>query len=78
MKLGNNFKIENSLGNNQVPAFNRFLRDSGVIIGDAETKLGVMLRDSNLEDNNIWALMLANLAYTPEVGWYISQFGFNE
>lgn len=78
VKLGNNFKIENSLGNNQVPAFNRFLRDSGVIIGDTETKLGVMLRDSNLEDNNIWALMLANLAYTPEVGWYISQFGFNE
>ena len=78
VKLGNNFKIENSLGNNQVPAFNRFLRDSGVIIGDTETKLGVMLRDSNLEDNNIWAIMLANLAYTPEVGWYISQFGFNE
>ena len=78
VKLGNHFKTENSLGNNQVPAFNRFLRDSGVIIGDAETKLGVMLRDSNLEDNNIWALMLANLAYTPEVGWYISQFGFNE
>ena len=78
VKLGNHFKTENSLGNNQVPAFNRFLRDSGVIIGDTETKLGVMLRDSNLEDNNIWALMLANLAYTPEVGWYISQFGFNE
>lgn len=78
VKLGNNFKTENSLGNNQVPAFNRFLRDSGVIIGDTETKLGVMLRDSNLEDNNIWAIMLANLAYTPEVGWYISQFGFNE
>lgn len=78
VKLGDHFKTENSLGNNQVPAFNRFLRDSGVIIGDAETKLGVMLRDSNLEDNNIWALMLANLAYTPEVGWYISQFGFNE
>lgn len=78
VKLGNHFKTENSLGNNQVPAFNRFLRDSGVIIGDTETKLGVMLRDSNLEDNNIWAIMLANLAYTPEVGWYISQFGFNE
>ena len=78
VKLGERFKTECSLGNNQVPAFNRFLRDSGVVIGDTETKLGAMLRDTNLEDNVVWALMLANLAYTPEVGWYISHFGFNE
>ena len=78
VKLGERFKTECSLGNNQVPAFNRFLRDSGVIIGDTETKLGGMLRDCNLENDNVWALMLANLAYTPEVGWYVSNFGFNE
>lgn len=78
VKLGNRFKSECSLGNNQVPAFNRFLRDSGIVIGDTETKLGNMLRETNLEDNNIWALMLTNLAYTPEVGWYVSHFGFNE
>lgn len=78
VKLGEHFKTECSLGNNQVPAFNRFLRDSGIVIGDAETKLGGMLRACNLEDDNVWALMLANLAYTPEVGWYISHFGFNE
>ena len=78
VKLGENFKTENSLGNNQVPAFNRFLRDSGIIEGDSETKLGRMLRDSNLEDETIWAIMLVNLAYTPEVGWYIKNFGFNE
>lgn len=78
IKLGERFKPECSLGNNQVPAFNRFLRDSGIVIGDTETRLGGMLRDCNLEDINVWALMLTNLAYTPEVGWYISHFGFNE
>lgn len=78
VKLGNRFKAENSLGNNQVPAFNRFLRDSGILIGDCESKLGEMLRNSNLEDYNIWALMLVNLVYTPEVGWYVANFDINE
>lgn len=78
VKLGNRFKTENSLGNNQVPAFNRFLRDSGILIGDCESTLGEMLRNSNLEDYNIWALMLVNLVYTPEVGWYVANFDINE
>lgn len=78
VKLADRFKTENSLGNNQVPAFNRFLRDSGILVGDTESYLGVMLRNSNLEDNNVWALMLANLAYTPEVGWYMANFNMNE
>lgn len=75
-KLGERFKRENSLGNNQVPAFNRFLRDAGIIEGDSETMLGSMLRE-NLEDENIWALMLTNLSYTPEVGWFIKTFSPN-
>lgn len=76
-KLGERFKTDNSLGNNQVPAFNRFLRDAGVIDGDVETALGAMLRN-NIEDEKVWALMLTNLSYTPEVGWYISNFNANE
>jgi phosphoadenosine phosphosulfate reductase len=39
-KLREKFKNENSLGNNQVVAFNRFLRDAGIIEGDVETPLG--------------------------------------
>lgn len=76
-KLGERFKTENSLGNNQVPAFNRFLRDAGIIDGDVETPLGAMLRN-NIEDEKIWALMLTNLTYTPEVGWYITNFTAND
>jgi len=78
VKLGERFRSDNSLGNAQVPMFNRFLRDAGITENDSETILGKMLRDTNLEDDTIWALMLVNLAFTPEVGWFIQNFGFNE
>lgn len=77
IKLGERFKSENTLGNNQIPNFNRFLRDAGVIDGEKDTILAQMLRE-NIDDEVVWALMLVNLAYSPEVGWYINHFGFNE
>lgn len=77
ISLGDRFKSENSLGNNQVPAFNRFLRDAGVIVGDATTQLGEMLK-ADIEDENVWALMLTNLVYTPEVGWFVRNFRIGE
>lgn len=76
--LGERFKSENTLGNMQIPCFNRFLRDAGIIDGDTETKLGKWLRDCNLENELVWAIMLVNLAYTPEVGWYIRNFNIND
>lgn len=78
VSLGNKFRTDNRLGSNQVSMFNRFLRDSGIIDGDVETKLGEKLRETNLEDLSIWAIMLTNLSYTPEVGWFIQSFNFNE
>lgn len=77
IKLGERFKSENTLGNNQVPNFYRFLRDAGVIEDERETLLANMLKD-NIDDEVVWALMLINLAYTPEVGWFVTHFGFNE
>ena len=77
IQLGEKFKTENTLGNNQIPAFNRFLRDAGVIDGDVQTELGNMLMRNGLQEEGLWALMLANLAQTPEIGWFISHFDFN-
>ncbi len=77
VKLGERFKTEHTLGNIQIPMFNRFLRDSGIIDGDIETQLGRLLRESNLDDLSVWAIMLVNLSYTPEVGWFISTFDFH-
>lgn len=77
VKLGERFKTEHTLGNSQIPMFNRFLRDSGIIDGDIETQLGRLLRESNLDNLSVWAIMLVNLSYTPEVGWFISTFDFH-
>lgn len=77
VKLGEKFKVENTLGNNQIPAFNRFLRDAGIMNGDEETTLGQMLRN-NINNDLVWAIMLVNLSYTPEVGWFIRNFNPNE
>lgn len=78
LEYGEDFMFKNSLGNNQAPNFYRFLRDGGIIEGNTETRLGTWLRNSNLEDENVWAIMLVNLSYTPEVGWYIRNFKIND
>lgn len=78
VELGDRFKSENTLGNVQIPFFNKFLRDAGIIDGDTETYLGKWLRESNLEDELAWAIMMVNLVYTPEVGWYVRNFNIND
>jgi len=78
VKLGDDFESNNGLGSAQKPMFNRFLKDAGIIDAKCHTtSLGIKLRESNLEDLSIWALMLVNLSYTPEVGWYVKTFDFD-
>lgn len=58
--------------------FNRFLKDAGIIDEKCNrTNLGEMLINSELQDLSIWALMLVNLSYTPQVGWFVKSFEFN-
>ncbi len=77
VKLGERFKSENTLGNNQIPAFNRFLRDAGIITSTKNNRLAIML-SNNIQNEIVWALMLTNLVYSPEVGWYIRNFNTGE
>lgn len=78
LKLGNQFNNKNSLGNNEIPAFKRFLRDASIIVNDADTKLGTFLRREGVNSEIVWALILTNLSYSPQVGWYVTTFGFGE
>lgn len=78
VKLGERFEIENGLGNNEVPAFKRFLREAGIIDNNSDTKLGSLLRENGLDNEITWALMLTNLCYSPQVGWFVQRFPFNE
>lgn len=78
VKLGDDFNKNNSLGSAQKPMFNRFLKDAGIIDEKCNrTNLGEKLVNSELQDLSIWALMLVNLSYTPQVGWFVKSFDFD-
>lgn len=60
------FSVNNSLGNNEIPKFKRFLRDTYILDEDGnETNLCKMLLSKGIENDDTWALMLLNLCYTP-------------
>ncbi|MDR3185738.1 MAG: DUF4007 family protein [Christensenellaceae bacterium] len=60
-----------SLGSVQVPMFKRFLRDAELLIGDKFSDFSKTIKHIGLNDNRAWELMLVNLAYSSEIGWYI-------
>lgn len=78
LKLGNRFSSENGLGNNQLPAFRRFLKDAGIAINNEDTILGKLFRNEGSDSDRIWACMLTNLSVSPQVGWFIKRFNFDE
>lgn len=77
VKLRDDFSKGNGLGSAQKPMFNRFLKDAGIIDEKCViTCLGEKLIDTELHDSSIWALMLVNLSYTPQIGWFVKTFDF--
>lgn len=64
---------ENGLGKNQVPMFKRFLRESGLIDikTGKTTKLFEIVKRLGWANNSTWGLILSNLAYNRQCGWYI-------
>lgn len=77
IKLGDVFKTSHSLGNNEVPAFKKFLKDAGIAENEKDTQLGKLLRQYGVDSEFVWALMLVNLAYTPLVGWWLRSHKFS-
>lgn len=78
IKLESKFYTEYTLGNNEFPAFKKFLRDSGLLSNNSETVLAALLRERGIEDKQIWAAMLVNLCYSAQVGWFVRNFDFTE
>lgn len=63
----------NGLGPNQVPMFKKFLRESGVIDKNLETlEIFDIAEKYGWENNLVWGLMLANLAYNNQFKWYVN------
>lgn len=74
----NEFKDRNTLGSQMFNFFKRFLKDSGLINDNGFSRFAEIVDDIGLDDQLCWGLMLANLAYNPQIGWYIANVPFNE
>lgn len=76
--LKNEFKEKNTLGSQMFSFFKRFLKDADLLDDNGFTRFAEIISDIGLDENLSWALMLANLAYNPQIGWYICNISFGE
>lgn len=73
------FSTTNNCGYNK-PAFsmyNKFLRDAGLITSKSLEPLANILFERGIDDEVVWGLMFANLAYAPQIGWLVDNIQFN-
>lgn len=76
--LKDDFIINNSLGSQQFSFFKRFLRDAELIDGDTFSNFAKVIDKIGLDSLESWGLMLINLAYTPQIKWFIKNLVMNE
>lgn len=76
--MEDDFLMKNSLGSQMLSFFKKFLRHSGLLVDDKFSDFAKLLKNIGIEEQNVWALMLSNLAYTSQVNWYIKNLNFDE
>lgn len=76
--LKNEFAINNSLGSQMFSFFKRFLRDTALISGDEFSQTAQIIERMGLNNLSCWGIMLANLAYTPQINWFVTHLSANE
>lgn len=73
------FFVSPSINGPKVDFFTTFLKHAGILDNNGKlTKIADVIDHLGLNNEISWGLMLANLAYTPEVNWYVKNIGFNE
>ena len=65
-------------GNRKTDVMFGFLSDADLVKKRQITPFGEMVFTFDLDGELPWALMLCNLAYTPQFGWYIKNVPFYE
>lgn len=70
-ELKDRFVDEHSLGTMMISMFKRFLRDAELMDNNKFTPTAYTLDRIGMDSAAFWGIMLVNLSYTPEVGWYI-------
>ncbi len=72
----NEFKERNTLGSQMYSFFRRFLKDAGLLDDNGFTRFAEIVDNIGLDSELSWALMLSNLAYNPQIGWYVKNIPF--
>ena len=72
-KYKEDFAEKHDLGSQMFNFFKRFLRDAGLLDAKGFTNTAEVVDRIGLNNNAAWGIMLANLAYTPQIHWYIKR-----
>lgn len=67
-----------SFGSQMLSFFKRFLRDAKLIDGDNFSEFAKVIERIGLDELESWGLILTNLAYTPQINWFIKNINMNE
>jgi phosphoadenosine phosphosulfate reductase len=71
LNLKDGFAAKNHLGSNMVRYFNRFLLDSGLAVDKKFSPFAEAFSRIGCETGAGLGLLLVNLSYSPQVGWFI-------
>jgi phosphoadenosine phosphosulfate reductase len=78
MELKEDFEDKCTYNKPMVKMFKKFLRDSEIVsINNCFEPMAELLFSHGVENEIVWALMLCNLAYAPQVGWLIDNLEFD-
>lgn len=69
----NEFDQNHSLGSQMYSFFKRFLRDAELLDNKGFSDFANIIDRITLDEEKSWALMLINLAYTPQINWLIKR-----
>ena len=74
----NEFAQKHSLGSQMYSFFKRFLRDSKLLDEGGFTTTAQVIDKLGLDEPAAWGIMLTNLAYTPQINWFIKRLRMGE
>ena len=72
------FSTKNDLGSQMISFFKKFLRDADMMDGDSFSEGAKLVNDIGLDNPVSWGLMFANLAYSPQINWFVRNIEINE
>ena len=74
----NEFDENHSLGSQMYSFFKRFLRDAELLDENGFSRTAQIIDKLGLDSEASWAIMLTNLAYTPQINWAVKRMDMNE